>query len=420
MLDRGRELHSKGRLQEALPLYQAVLAAAPANPDALHLTGVCYLNLGMPDLGIAFLRQAIAKHLGAADYRVNLANALLRRGQLAQAATELAQACALQPADAEARATLAGVQLALGHTELAEASYAQAIAAGPERAEWHAALARLQYQRWASVEALASAARASELSGSTGQGPVMGFAQPGAIKQRPPVIGALRYTPALSEADLARAAAERDLLVVDDFLPDPGAARQQALQLCERTAVRRAGANYPGLQTPAQPCGDAMQRIADWLGQGLKWDSPDHGAVRCSLAADAVRADVHVDSPTLPNIYGGVLYLSLPEHCEGGTSFYRHRATGWSGRPDMATLNAAGHDSFAAFQERHLPSNRQRSFAEWQSERDANWDWLFEVPMRFNRLVIFRSDFFHAISGLFGTALSNGRLVQLFHFEGRR
>jgi hypothetical protein len=124
-----------------------------------------------------------------------------------------------------------------------------------------------------------------------------------------------------------------------------------------------------------------------------------------------------VDNPTLPHIYGSVLHLTLPEHCSGGTSFYRHRGSGWARRPDAATLRAAGYALFLDFQKRNLPPNRRQTFAEWKGQRDATWELLFEVPTRFNRLVVFRSDFFHAISGLYGDQLANGRLVQLYHFE---
>jgi hypothetical protein len=34
--------------------------------------------------------------------------------------------------------------------------------------------------------------------------------------------------------------------------------------------------------------------------------------------------------------------------------------------------------------------------------------------------VLFRSDFFHAVTELFGDGFENGRLVQLFHFEAER
>ena len=47
------------------------------------------------------------------------------------------------------------------------------------------------------------------------------------------------------------------------------------------------------------------------------------------------------------------------------------------------------------------------------------WEPVLELPMRFNRLIIFRSDFYHAVTELFGTTVDDGRLVQLFHFEAK-
>lgn len=78
-----------------------------------------------------------------------------------------------------------------------------------------------------------------------------------------------------------------------------------------------------------------------------------------------------------------------------------------------------GYASLLEFQKRNLPPNRRMPFAQWLQRREATWEWLFEVPMRFNRLVMFRSDFFHAITTLFGDSFENGRLVQLFHFEAK-
>jgi hypothetical protein len=207
--------------------------------------------------------------------------------------------------------------------------------------------------------------------------------------------------------------------VIDDLLPDPAAARADALQLCREQKAAVEAPVFPGVQSSPQPCEAIMQRIADALGRDLRWDSPDHGALRLSLAGDEARADVHVDSPTLDNIFGGVLYLTRPEHCRGGTSFYRHRRSGWARRPDEATLRARGYASFLDFQRRNLPPDRRQPFERWKAQRDGAWELLFDIPMRFNRLVVFRSDFFHAVSELFGEAPEDGRLVQLFHFVAK-
>jgi len=420
LLDEGRALHAQGRLKDAFARYQSALAAAPEHPDALHLVGVAYLGLGRADFGTAFLRRAIARKPDDADFRVNLANALARQGQAAEAAAEMDRACALRPDDAEAHAGLAALRDTLEQPAEAEAAYAAALEIDPGRADWHEALARLRYRRWALPEAMASAELARALSDAVRMRLNMGFALPGPALPRPAPAGLLNSSPLLDAAALEDACAERDLLVIDDFLPDPMAVREEALRLCEHHGTFQQGVNFPGVQTPPQPCGETMQRIASLLGRPLKWDSPDTGALRVSLAGDEARADVHVDNPTLPHIYGSVLHLTLPGHCSGGTSFYRHRGSGWARRPDAAALRAAGYASFLDFQKRNLPPNKRQPFAEWQRQRNATWELLFEVPTRFNRLVVFRSDFFHAISGLYGDSLASGRLVQLFHFESQQ
>ena len=419
LLADGRELHSQGRVNEAFARYQAALAAAPEHGEALHLLGVAYLSMGHAQLGTAFVRRAIERSPDVADYRINLATALTRQGLIDEAVAQMEAACALRPDDAEALAGLAALQVRVNRFADAERSYEGAIEQAPDHAQWHEALARLRYRRWAMPQAVESAQRALALSSAVAQRLNMGFALPTAPEPPPSPAGLLHASPSLSPAELSRACTERDLLVVDDFLDDPAGFRAEALALCRRDAQYLAQANFPGVQTPPQPCGTTLQRVANALGRPLKWESPDNGAFRLSIVSDDARADVHVDSPTLVHIFGGVLYLSLPEHCRGGTSFYRHRATGWDRRPDDAVLRANGYASFLEFQKRNLPANRCLPFMEWRQKRDATWEWMFEVPMRFNRLVIFRSDYFHAITELFGDCADNGRLVQLFHFEGQ-
>ena len=419
LLNEGRALHARGRVNEAFARYQAALVAAPEHPDALHMLGVAYLSMGHALLGMAFVRKAIAHRPEVADYRLNLATALAHQGQIDEAADQLQAASQLQPDDAEILAGLGGLQSQLNRFTDAELSYARAVEIDPKHAEWHEALARLRYLRWAMPEAMESAQRALSLSASVADRLNMGFALSHEPAPLPSPADLLVASPALTPADLARACDERDVLVIDDFLDDPKGFRAHALRLCEREGQRRSQANFPGVQTPAQPCGVTMQRIAHALARPLKWDSTDNGAVRLSVASDDARADVHIDNPSLPHIFGGVLYLSPPEHCRGGTCFYRHRATGWDRRLGEDALREGGYASYEDFQRRNLPASRRLPFNEWQRQRDTTWELLFEIPMRFNRLVVFRSDFFHAISELFGDSAENGRLVQLFHFESQ-
>ena len=65
-----------------------------------------------------------------------------------------------------------------------------------------------------------------------------------------------------------------------------------------------------------------------------------HQHCRLTLAGDKGVSGVHID----PCFYSGILYLSLPEHCRGGTDFFRHRRTGLDRAPtDLIGAMKAGY-----------------------------------------------------------------------------
>lgn len=421
LVNESRTLLAQGKVSAAFARCQAAYGLAPGHPQVLHLLGVAYIGVGQPDIGMAYIRRAIAADPQAAEFRRNLATALATAQRWREVADELETYCAMRPDDAEALADLAQAHMSQEHHDLARTLLERALVLSPGRADWHVALARWHYQRWNMPAAVDNARHAVALQAGLARDLNIGHVEPTrAAAVRPSPTELLDGAPTVSPADLENACLDRDLLVIDDVLDDPLAYRAQALALCAQQAERKERLSFPGVQTPPQPCEGLMQRVSDALGRALKWDSVDHGALRVSLAGDSARADVHVDSPTIENIFGGVLYLSLPQHCRGGTSFYRHRKSGWDRRPDTSTMRAAGYGSFLDFQRRNLQPNRTQSFAQWLRQRDETWERIFEVPMRFNRLVVFRSDFFHAITELFGDRAENGRLVQLLHFEAAR
>ncbi|MEG0883985.1 MAG: DUF6445 family protein, partial [Janthinobacterium sp.] len=210
---------------------------------------------------------------------------------------------------------------------------------------------------------------------------------------------------------------ETDLHILDDFLPDPAAWRAQALALAFEQQ-RYAGQNYPGSQTAGQPSQAIMERIATALGRPIRFISPDNGSYRLSYADATARTDIHVDNETGNNFnfYAGVLYLNPPEQCQGGTTFWRHQPSGWYRRLPEADVKAGGYASFKDFQKRWLPNSKVQKFNDLQEQRDS-WQALLEVPMRHNRLIVYKGHYFHSISNVFGDTPENGRLVQLFFFE---
>ena len=113
LLDEGRSLHAKGRLGDAFARYQSAYAIAPEDPEVLHLLGIAYLVMGQPAFGLAFVRKGVARNPGEAIYRVNLAQALVREGQLGEAAGQLEAVCSLRPDDADSLARLGSLQVQL-------------------------------------------------------------------------------------------------------------------------------------------------------------------------------------------------------------------------------------------------------------------------------------------------------------------
>lgn len=199
----------------------------------------------------------------------------------------------------------------------------------------------------------------------------------------------------------------QSLAVIDDFYPNPHGIRQTALSCDypEVTGVR----TYPGCNSAQQfllpGINDAVSRV---LGEPLVGD-PDpkstHGRFRITHAGDKCRYLVHVD-PTAVN-WVGVIYLNEPGQCQGGTAFYRHKGLNSDRTPlSEAELRAYGPASVGEL-----------------LQQDGNnpdiWEHLMTVPMRFNRLIIYRPWMWHSAGAAFGGCRESGRLIQLVAFQSK-
>lgn len=194
------------------------------------------------------------------------------------------------------------------------------------------------------------------------------------------------------------------LMIVDDFLDNAAALRAAALQL-----------DYPP-QEGAFPGRNSLQRIniaglerivSQLVNEPLLPIDPleSHAKCRVTLAGDAGRARVHIDH----SYWSGILYLSRPEDCRGGTDFFRHIPTDSDRAPEeSADLAARG---YASFEEMH------RAIVEQDSLDESKWELTTHVPMRFNRLVLLRPWLWHTAGPGFGDRLENGRLVYLMFFR---
>jgi hypothetical protein len=198
----------------------------------------------------------------------------------------------------------------------------------------------------------------------------------------------------------------KSLVVVDDFYPNPHAVRKTALQADypEPEGEKR----YPGRNSarkfPVQGMDSIVSQVAGERVEGIKHPGSPHTRFRITLAGEEGRYMAHVD-PTPPLIVVGIVYLTLPEHCQGGTAFFRHRGL------DSDTAPQTKEELESACGVEDIPSLLKKD-----GRDPEQWEHLMTVPMRFNRAVFYRPWLWHSAGPPFGDSIENGRLVQLLNF----
>ena len=193
------------------------------------------------------------------------------------------------------------------------------------------------------------------------------------------------------------------LFVIDDFLRNPEAVRAEALTLDYAVQGR-----FPGLNSTGKiNIGGLDQIVSALVHEPVRapWTHDfSHGSCRLALAADDQPGRIHIDQ----SHWSGILYLSRPGDCRGGTEFYRHIRTGTDRVPmDAESLKRIGYSSYEELQHDIL-------------DKDAldrsKWELTMTVPMRFNRLVLLQPHYWHTSGAGFGDSIENGRLVYLMFF----
>lgn len=178
-----------------------------------------------------------------------------------------------------------------------------------------------------------------------------------------------------------------NLIVIDNFYVDPDAVRNFAL-----TQDFSVKGNYPGARTESFLTPDVKDAIAynmQFAGKVTDWmdQSGYTGAFQLATAQD--RTWIHSD---YNNMWAGVCYLTPDAPHTGGTGLFRHKATG---EHSKIVEDHEGYDY-------------------------TKWDLFDRIGNKYNRLIIYRGDLFHASLDYFGDNLQNGRLFQTFFFNTER
>ena len=148
--------HQNGHFPQAKTLYQQILQADPAHPDALHLLGLIEHQQGNSARAIQLIGQAIKARPSDATFLFNQGNLHQDLGQLDEAIACYALALRLQPDFVEAHFGLGTALKAQDRLDEAIASYRQAIAIQPDHADAYCNLGNALQEKGQLQEAVAS------------------------------------------------------------------------------------------------------------------------------------------------------------------------------------------------------------------------------------------------------------------------
>ena len=198
----------------------------------------------------------------------------------------------------------------------------------------------------------------------------------------------------------------RSFLIIDDFFANPHEVRRAALAM--NYPAPAAGENYPGRMSAERGLWPNIDQMFSMIiGEPVRGNFKHlHGFFRLTGASDSGAADIHID---VDNVWAGVIYLNPPEQCQGGTQFFRHKKYGTDHAPvreEDFKIYGAG-NRLEVLQKTIVPDGRDRD----------KWEMTMTLPMRWNRLVLFRSWFWHTAGPGFGASNDDMRLVQLMFFE---
>lgn len=199
---------------------------------------------------------------------------------------------------------------------------------------------------------------------------------------------------------------DKRVIIVDDFYPQPLDIREMALD-ADYESMDNAR-NYPGVNTTQSFWNSQLQAMLSSITGDAVYATPTSscGHFRSTCAHDTSKQIIHFD-PKLDQVWAGVIYLSLPQHYEGhdaGTRMYRHKRSGMTVAPiDHVQASAMGVRT----------QQDMVTFFETEGMDESLWQVELEVPIRFNRLVLFRPWMWHGIAGHFGDTIINSRLTQL-------
>jgi hypothetical protein len=202
----------------------------------------------------------------------------------------------------------------------------------------------------------------------------------------------------------------KQVIVIDDFYPDPDVVRNIALDMQYEEPGKR---NYPGVMSEDRFWTEEHTNMFRYITNhnvNPIGGSSLCGKFRLTKADDEFTQFIHFDPGT--TIWAGIVYLTPDNYTNGidaGTSFWKHKRTGLDSIPfhHEATKHYGLGETF----------EQMRGFLETEGCDVSKWERRMNVPIKYNRLVLFRPWLFHSSGIQFGTNKYDCRLIQLVFLE---
>lgn len=137
LMDLAIKEHRNGNYSQAEQIYQKILLTSPDHPDALHLSGMLFHQVGDTEAAIELITKALDLNPDNAIAHCNYGVIMREVGNPDEAAKSYQNALAIRPDYAEARNNLGNVMKDLGRFDEAAQNCRKAIAIKPNYAEAH-------------------------------------------------------------------------------------------------------------------------------------------------------------------------------------------------------------------------------------------------------------------------------------------
>lgn len=198
---------------------------------------------------------------------------------------------------------------------------------------------------------------------------------------------------------------EDEIYVIDGLLKNPHFMRQQGLEADYPTPPEQQW--YAGLNSSRSYL---IANLDDFFRQVtgepvVPAKGNVHGYFRLCLEGQTGKGGVHIDW----SHWTGVYFLTLDEHAQGGTDFFRHRPSGTLRAPVYA-------DDWNAW-DVSTPDDLWGNVIRPQTNDSSKWELVRHVPMKFNRVVLFRPWLWHNARPGFGDRPQNGRLIYVLSYD---